>query len=90
MVNTIVGSIPATSIVLYVFDSILKFLKIYILSGQRQLQDKKSKNYFKVDLKLIASDNVSIKNKKKSNYIIGFDPGFTKYVIKQSIKFKNK
>ena len=57
---------------------------------QRQLQDKKSKNYFKVDLKLIASGNVSVKNKKKLNYIIGFDPGFTKYVIKQSIKFKNK
>ena len=32
---------------------------------QRQLQDKKSKNYFKVDLKLIASGNVAIKNKKK-------------------------
>ena len=57
---------------------------------QRQIQDKKSKNYYKVDLKLIASGNVSVKNKKKANYIIGFDPGFTKYVIKQSIRFKNK
>ena len=57
---------------------------------KRQLQDKKSKNYFKVDLKLIASGNVAIKNKKKKNYLIGFDPGFTKYVLKQSIKFKNK
>ena len=57
---------------------------------QRQLQDKKSKNFYKVDLKSIASGNVSVKNKKKANYIIGFDPGFTKYVIKQSIKFKNK
>lgn len=57
---------------------------------QRQLQDKKSKNLFKVDLKAIASGNVSTKSKKNSSYIIGFDPGFTKYVIKQSIKFKNK
>ena len=57
---------------------------------QRELQDKKSKNFFKVDLKQIASGNVSTKNKKKLNYIIGFDPGFTKFVIKQSIKFKLK
>ena len=57
---------------------------------QRQLQAKKNKNFFKVDLGLIASGNVSAKNKNSSNYIIGFDPGFTKYVIKQSIRFKNK
>jgi hypothetical protein len=43
-----------------------------------------------VDLKAIASANVSVKNKKQSNYVIGFDPGFTKYVIKQSLKFKSK
>ena len=56
---------------------------------QRQIQDKKSKNFYKVDLKAIASANVSTKGKKnKNNFIIGFDPGFTKYVIKQSIKFK--
>jgi hypothetical protein len=37
----------------------------------------------------MASANVSTKGKKgSSNYIIGFDPGFTKYVLKQSIKYK--
>lgn len=57
---------------------------------QRQIQSKKSKTLYKVDLKAIASANVSVSDKKKNNYVIGFDPGFTKYVIKQSIKFKNK
>jgi len=58
---------------------------------QRQLQAKKSRNFYKVDLSAIASANVSVKDKKKqSGYLIGFDPGFTKYVIKQSIKFKLK
>lgn len=57
---------------------------------QRQLQAKKSRNFYKVDLKAIASANVSVNNKKKNmGYVIGFDPGFTKYVIKQSMKFKN-
>ena len=39
-------------------------------------------------MRSIASGNVSVKKKQVSNYIIGFDPGFTKYVIKQSLKFK--
>jgi len=57
----------------------------------RQIQAKKTRNYYNVDLKAIASANVSVKDKKKqSSYVVGFDPGFTKYVIKQSIKFKNK
>lgn len=56
---------------------------------QRQIQAKKSRNFYKVDLKTIASANVSVKEKKKNaTYVIGFDPGFTKYVIKQSIKYK--
>lgn len=57
---------------------------------QRQAQTKQqSRNLFKVDLKAIASGNVLPKNKKKQmGYIIGFDPGFTKFVLKESIKFK--
>ncbi len=58
---------------------------------QRQIQAKKSRNLYRVDLKTIAGANVSVKDKKKQpNYVIGFDPGFTKYVIKQSLKFKSK
>ena len=57
---------------------------------QRQAQAKKSKNLYKVDLLAIASANVSIKNKKQVNCVVGFDPGFTKYVLKQSLKFKSK
>ena len=58
---------------------------------QRQIQAKKSQNFYKVDLKAIASANVSVKDKKKQlNCIVGFDPGFTKYVLKQSLKFKTK
>ncbi len=56
---------------------------------QRQVQTKKSRGYYNVDLKTIASANVSVKDNKKSNYVIGFDPGFTKYVLKQSLKYKN-
>lgn len=55
----------------------------------RQIQAKRARNLYNVDLKAIASGNVSVKDKKKSNsYMIGFDPGFTKYVLKQSIKYK--
>lgn len=58
---------------------------------QRQIQAKKLHNVYNVDLKAIASANVTTKGKKGSNnYIIGFDPGFTKYVLKQSIKYKKK
>lgn len=57
----------------------------------RQLQAKKSKNFYKVDLDVIASGDVSIKeNKKKGNYVVGFEEGFTKYVIKESFKQKYK
>jgi hypothetical protein len=42
-------------------------------------------------LKSIASGNVSTKKKKKQiGYTIGFDPGFTKFVFKEAIKFKKK
>lgn len=58
---------------------------------QRQIQAKKSRNFYNVDLKTIASANVSVKGKKKNvSYVVGFDPGFTKYVLKQSIRYKNK
>jgi len=56
---------------------------------QRQVQTKKARGYYNVDLKTIASANVSVKDDKKANYVIGFDPGFTKYVLKQSLKYKN-
>ena len=56
---------------------------------QRQVQSKSSRNLFKVDLKAIASGNVSPTNKKKQmGYLIGFDPGFTKFVLKEAIKYK--
>ena len=55
---------------------------------QRQIAVKKSKNHLNIDLSLIASANVNTKNKKKNSYVIGFDQGFTKYVLKQSIKNK--
>lgn len=52
---------------------------------------KKSRNFFNVDLDLLASGNVSMKGKKKKKvYLIGFDPGFTKYVLRESIRFKLK
>jgi len=57
---------------------------------QRQLQAKKSRNMYKVDLKEIASANVAVKNKKQINYLVGFDPGFTKYVLKQATNIKNR
>ena len=59
---------------------------------QRQIAARKSKNHLNIDLGLIASANVTNKNKKKGNYLIGFDDGFTKHILKQAIrlKFKNK
>ena len=55
---------------------------------QRQIATKKSKSALNIDLSIIASANVNNKNKKKNNYVIGFDQGFTKYVLKQAIKNK--
>lgn len=58
---------------------------------QRLIQEKKNRNTGRIDLQAIASGNVSIKGKKnKKTYLVGFDPGFTKYLIKQSIKYKDK
>lgn len=58
---------------------------------QRLIQAKKNRNTGQVDLKAIASGNVKVKGKKqKKTYLIGFDPGFTKYLLKQSIKYKQK
>lgn len=60
---------------------------------QRQGKTKKSKSFFNVDLKALASGSVGGKKNKK-NYLVGFDPGFTKYVFKQSLRkthfFKKK
>ena len=57
----------------------------WVVARQARItQTKKTKNYYKVDLKAIATANVSLKNKKNKNYLIGFDSGFTKFVIKQS------
>ncbi len=53
---------------------------------QRQIQAKKSKIFSKIDLKS-ATSSISVKGKKKNiNYVVGFDPGFTKYIFKQSLK----
>ncbi len=52
---------------------------------QRQGKTKRSKKFFNVDLKALASGNVG-QQKNKKNYLVGFDPGFTKYVFKESIK----
>lgn len=59
--------------------------------NQRQALARKSPHAVKVDLNAIASANVSLKKRKKQIAgSIGFDPGFTKYVLKQSIRNKNK
>lgn len=56
---------------------------------QRVAQAKKSRNRFKIDLDTLASGNVSIKGKKKKKtYLIGFDPGFTKFILRESLRFK--
>lgn len=53
---------------------------------QRQIQAKKSKIFSKIDLKS-ATSSISVKGKKKNiNYVVGFDPGFTKYIFKQSLR----
>ena len=55
---------------------------------QRQIQAKKSKDFYKIDLKNTTSSVLIKGKKKKINYVIGFDPGFTKYIFKQSLKAK--
>lgn len=58
---------------------------------QRLIQAKKNRNTGQVDLQAIASGNVAIKGKKnKKTYLIGFDLGFTKYLVTQSFKFLKK
>lgn len=50
---------------------------------QRQNQNKQNKNFSKNDFKKITS-----LNKDKSGYSIGFDPGFTKFIFKESFRIK--
>lgn len=58
---------------------------------QRLAQSRRDKNFYKTDLDQLASGVVSVKGKKKKKtYLIGFEPGFTKFVLKQSIRFKLK
>lgn len=65
--------------------------RIWKESRYKRLQSSKEPRvYYNVDLSLIASGSVNIKEKKKKiNYLIGFDPGFTKYVIKNQKKGNN-
>lgn len=52
---------------------------------ERQAQAQKNQNFYKVDLKTIASGNVSVREKKKkAKYVVGFDAGFTKYVLENA------
>lgn len=58
---------------------------------QRVAEAKRNRNRYKIDLDTLATGNVSIKGKKKKKtYLIGFDPGFTKFVLRESIRFKLK
>jgi len=55
---------------------------------QRQLIAKKSHGQYNVDLSLMASANVVTKAKKGGAYLLGFESGFTRHVLKQATKLK--
>lgn len=58
---------------------------------ERQAQAQKANNFVRADLKSIAWSSIAKKKKKKQIAgSIGFDPGFTKFILKECIRNKMK
>jgi saccharopine dehydrogenase-like NADP-dependent oxidoreductase len=57
---------------------------------KRLVELKKSRGFVKFDVNTLVKINPNVKDKKKTNlYSIGFDPGFTRFVLKNNLKLKS-
>ncbi len=64
----------------------------WIFAKKRRLVDlKRNRGFIKFDINALSKINPNVKDKKKQNlFSIGFDPGFTKIILKNNIKLNNK
>jgi ribosomal protein S13 len=66
-------------------------LEWFFAKKKRLIDLKKSRGYIKFDVNTLAKINPNLKDKKKQNlFSIGFDPGFTKFILKNNLKLKLK
>ena len=65
-------------------------LEWFFAKKKRLIDLKKSRGYIKFDINTLAKINPNLKDKKKQSlFSIGFDPGFTKFILKNNLKIKN-
>ncbi len=64
----------------------------WIFAKKKRLIDlKKSRGFIKFDISTLAKINPNVNDKKKQSlFSIGFDPGFTKSILKNNLKLKLK
>ena len=65
-------------------------LEWFFAKKKRLVELKKSRGYIKFDISALSKINPNVKDKKKQSlFSIGFDPGFTKFILKNNVKLKN-
>ena len=65
-------------------------LEWFFAKKKRLVDLKKSRGYIKFDVNTLAKINPNVKDKKKQSlFSIGFDPGFTKFILKNNVKLKS-
>lgn len=64
----------------------------WIFAKKKRLVDlKKSRGFIKFDINVLSKINPNMKDKKKQNlFSIGFDPGFTKFILRNNLRLKSK
>ena len=64
----------------------------WIFAKKKRLIDlKKNRGFIKFDIGVLSKINPNVKDKKKQNlFSIGFDPGFTKIILKNNLKLSTK
>lgn len=64
----------------------------WIFAKKKRLVDlKKNRGFIKFDVNMLSKVNPNVKDKKKQNlFSIGFDPGFTKFILRNNLRIKLK
>lgn len=66
-------------------------LEWFFAKKKRLIDLKKSRGFIKFDINTLSKINPNVKDKKKQSlFSIGFDPGFTKFILKNNLKLKTK
>lgn len=66
-------------------------LEWFFAKKKRLIDLKKSRGFIKFDINTLSKINPNVKDKKKQSlFSIGFDPGFTKFILKNNLKLKGK